>query len=247
MKKQSVLILDSDTEITKSIAEFLESHTYHVSTFGDAWQAIEYVRVRGLPNIVLLGMNLPGMSGFSVANRLKLIADIPIIFLMARSDKPYLIEGLKKYAEDFVIKPLELHELEARIQIVLGRLPALDYHDEPVLRIDALLSIDFAQNRALVAGRSVRLTPTEALLLNILIRHAPRVVQNHALLARVWPADEVYEDTLRVHLHRLRRKLEGDPRHPRYIRTERGIGYRFTIRPAEWPEDDAEATAPDAN
>ena len=82
------------------------------------------------------------------------------------------------------------------------------------------------------------MTPTEIVLLHVLIRHAPRVVQNNALLARVWPAEEVYEDTLRVHMHRLRRKLEADPHHPRYIRTERGVGYRFTIRPVEWPEDD---------
>ena len=237
MKKSSILVLDADSEVTKSVAEFLDSHTYHVTTFADVQPAIEYVRLRGLPNIILLGMNLPSSSGFSVANQFKLMADVPIIFLMARSDKQHLVEGLKKYAEDFVIKPLELHELETRIQIVLGRMPVLEYEDEPVIRIDALLSIDFSENRAFVAGRTVRMTPIESQLLNILVRHAPRVVHSNALIARVWPTEEVYEDTLRVHVHRLRRKLESDPRHPRYIRTERGIGYRFTIRPAVWPED----------
>lgn len=239
MKKSTVLIIDADPEISKSIAEFLESHTYHVTTFDDAPAALEHVRNHGLPSMVLLGVKLASMSGFSAANRLKLMADVPIIFLMARTDRQFLVEGLKKYAEDFVIKPVELHELEARIQIVLGRLPLLDYDDEPVIRIDSVLSVDFAQNRALVGGRTVRLTPTEAVLLNILIRHAPRVVQNNALLARVWPAEEVYEDTLRVHMHRLRRKLEADPHHPRYIRTERGVGYRFTIRPVDSLTDDS--------
>ncbi len=238
MKKSTVLVIDADNDNNKTIAEFLESHAYQVTTFEDAPAALEYTRAQGLPKIVLLGMNLPSMSGFSAANRLKLMADVPIIFLMPRADRQYLVEGLKKYAEDFVTKPIEPHELETRIQIVLGRLPLLDYGDEPAIRIDALLRVDFAHNRALVAGRTVRLTPTESVLLNVLIRHAPRVVQNNALLARVWPAEEVYEDTLRVHMHRLRRKLEADPHHPRYIRTERGVGYRFTIRPSEWLPDD---------
>lgn len=238
MKKATVLIIESDTSVGKSIGEFLEGHTYQVTTFADADEAVAYVQDYGLPNIILLGVNAQSLVGFDVANRLKLMADVPIIFLMARADRQYLVEGLKKYAEDFVVKPVEFHELETRIQIVLGRLPTLDYGDEPVLRIDALLSIDFAQNRAFVAGRTVRLTPTEAVLLHVLIRHAPRVVLNRALLARVWPAEEVYEDTLRVHMHRLRRKLEADSHHPRYIRTERGVGYRFTIRPVEWPDND---------
>ncbi|MCY3778979.1 MAG: response regulator transcription factor [Chloroflexi bacterium] len=239
MKKSTVLLIEADSGIRNSIAEFLQSRAYHVTAFADAPPALEHVKTYGLPNIVLLGMDLPSMSGFSAANRLKLMADVPIIFLLARADRQDLVEGLRKYAEDFVIKPIEPRELETRIQIVLGRLPVLDYGAEPVIRVDALLSIDFAQNRVFVAGRAIRLTPTESVLLNILIRHAPRVVQNNALLARVWPAGEVYEDTLRVHMHRLRRKLEADARHPRYIRTERGVGYRFTIRPAEWPDNDA--------
>ncbi|MDE2638547.1 MAG: response regulator transcription factor [Chloroflexota bacterium] len=239
MKRSTVLVIEADTRLSRSIAEFLETHTYQVTIFADAPGALDYLQDEVLPNIVLLGMNLPSISGFETARRLKMTADVPIIFLMSRSDRQYLVEGLKKYAEDFVIKPVELHELETRIQIVLGRLPALDYSAEPIIRIDAQLSIDLAQNRALVAGHAVRLTPTEAVLMHVLLRHAPRVVQNHALLARVWPTEEVYEDTLRVHMHRLRRKLEADSHHPRYILTERGVGYRFTIRPANWPADES--------
>lgn len=239
MKRSSVLVIEADTTLSRSIAEFLESHTYQVTLFSDAPAALDHLQDEILPNIVLLGMNLPSMSGFATAKRVKMTADVPIIFLMSRSDRQYLVEGLKKYAEDFVIKPVELHELETRIQIVLGRLPTLDYSDEPVIHIDSQLSIDLAQNRALVGDRAMRLTPTEAMLMVVLLRHAPRVVQNHALLARVWPTKEVYEDTLRVHMHRLRRKLEADSHHLRYIRTERGVGYRFTIRPSNWPDDES--------
>lgn len=239
MKRSTVLVIEADTTLSKSIAEFLESHTYQVTIFADAPAALDYVQEDKMPSIVVLGMNLPSMSGFATAKRLKVTADVPIIFMMSRTDRQYLVEGLKKYAEDFVVKPVDLHELETRIQIVLGRLPTLDYSDEPIIHIDSLLSIDLAQNRAMVGMRAVRLTPTEVVLLHVLLRHAPRVVQNHALLARVWPTEDVYEDTLRVHMHRLRRKLEADSHHPRYIRTERGVGYRFTIRPTSWPDDES--------
>ena len=239
MKRSTVLLIESDATLGRSIVEFLETHAYRVTIFADAPEALQFVRGEILPNIVLLGMSLPSMSGFATAKRLKMTADVPIIFLMSRSREEFLVEGLTKYAEDFVIKPVDLNELEARIRIVLGRLPTLDYGAEPVIRIDPQLSIDLAQNRALVAGRTMRLTPTEAVLLHVLLRHAPRVVQNHALLARVWPTEAVYEDTLRVHMHRLRRKLESDSHHPRYIRTERGVGYRFTIRPANWPDEES--------
>lgn len=239
MKRSTVLVIEADAALCRSITEFLESHGYQVSAYSDAPAALDYLQGQILPNIVLLGMNLPSMSGFAAAKHVKMAADLPIIFLMSRADRQYLVEGLKKYAEDFVIKPVNFHELESRIQIVLERLPMLDYGEEPVIRVDSQLSIDLAQNRAFIDGRAVRLTPTEAVLLHVLLRHAPRVVRNHALLARVWPTEEVYEDTLRVHMHRLRRKLEADSHHPRYIRTERGVGYRFTIRPTNWPDDES--------
>ncbi|HLV36190.1 MAG TPA: winged helix-turn-helix domain-containing protein, partial [Spirillospora sp.] len=113
------------------------------------------------------------------------------------------------------------------------RMPSLDYASQPVIRVDEHLSIDFAHNRIMVSGKQYSLTPTESILLHVLLRNAGRVVENRLLIARVWPSEDVYEDTLRVHMHRLRRKLESDSHHPHYIRTERGIGYMFTIRPQE--------------
>ena len=95
MKRSTVLVIEADSVLSKSIAEFLEGHTYQVTTFADAPAALEYVYEQRLPSIVLLGMNLPSMSGFNAANRLKLMADVPIIFLMARSDRQHLVEGLK--------------------------------------------------------------------------------------------------------------------------------------------------------
>jgi len=240
MKRFTVLVIESDARICRTVAEFLDSSTYEVVAVDDSPAALEFARQRGLPSVALIGMQLPGMSGFEAANRLKAIADLPVIFLIRGGGvNGALLEGLNKYADDFVFLPLEMRELQVRLRMVLARAPIIDYDNEPIIRVDENLSVDFAHNRIEVAGRTIGLTPTESILLHVLLRHAPRVVQNRTLLSRVWSTEAVYEDTLRVHMHRLRRKLETDSHHPHYIRTERGVGYRFTQRPPSVQADDS--------
>jgi len=233
MGKTKVLLVEDDPNINKLIHDYMSAHGFEVFNFSDGPEALEHVQMRGLPHIALIDLTLPTTHGFDVSSKLKSMADVPIIFITATSDTDTIVQGLKKYAEDFIVKPFELRELEARVQVVLARMPSLDYASEPIIRVDDLLSIDFAHNRIVVGGRSFTLTPTESILLHVLLRNAGRVVENRMLIARVWPAEEVFEDTLRVHMHRLRRKLESDSHHPHYIRTERGVGYIFTVRPPE--------------
>ena len=241
MKRYTVLLIENDPRLSQSIVEFLDSSKYEVVAVEDAPPAIEYVRRQGLPSIALIGMQLPGMSGFELANRLKARADLPVLFLLSSDPSDDIVDGLKTYADDFVVAPFTLQELQTRTEMVLTRVPVIDYDSEPIITVDDNLSIDFAHNRIMVAGKNVGLTPTESILLHVLVRNSPRVVQNRTLLSRAWTAEVVYEDTLRVHMHRLRRKLESDSHHPHYIRTERGVGYRFTQRPPGAPpseEDD---------
>jgi DNA-binding response OmpR family regulator len=233
MKKSKVLMVEDDANVSKLITDYLTKTGYDVMGFGDGPEALEYVRQRGLPHIALIDLSLPSMHGFELANKIKSMADVPIIFVTSTGDKETIVQGLKKYAEDFIVKPFELRELEARIQVVLARMPSLDYASEPVVHVDDHLSIDFAHNRIVLSGKTIGLTPTESILLHVLLRNASRVVENRMLIARVWPSEDVYEDTLRVHMHRLRRKLESDSHHPHYIRTERGVGYMFTQRPPD--------------
>ncbi len=233
MGKTKILLIEDDPNINKLISDYMGAHGFEVTSFSDGPEAIEYVQMRGLPHIALIDLTLPTTHGFEISNKLKSMADVPIIFITATSDTDTVVQGLRKYAEDFIVKPFELRELEARIQVVLARMPSLDYASEPIIKIDDNLNIDFAHNRIVVNGKAYGLTPTESILLHVLLRNAGRVVENRMLIARVWPSEEVYEDTLRVHMHRLRRKLEADSHHPHYIRTERGIGYMFTVRPPE--------------
>lgn len=236
MNKTKVLLVEDDPNISKLIQDYMSRHDYEVTAVSDGPEGLEHVKQDGLPHIALVDLALPTMHGFEVATRLKSMADVPIIFVTSTSDTETIVQGLRKYAEDFIVKPFELRELEARVQVVLARMPSLDYASEPVVNVDEHLSIDFAHNRITVSGKSHGLTPTESILLHVLLRNAGRVVENRMLIARVWPSEEVFEDTLRVHMHRLRRKLEADSHHPHYIRTERGVGYMFTVRPPE-PEE----------
>jgi DNA-binding response OmpR family regulator len=243
MNKTKVLVVEDDVAICKLISDYMSTQNYDVTTVTDGPDALEYVKQRGLPHIALIDLELPTMHGFELSSKLKAMADMPIIFVTATGDPDVVVQGLRRYAEDFIVKPFNLRELEARVQAVLARMPSLDYASEPVVKIDDHLQVDFAHNRLTVGGKSYSLTPTESILLHVLLRNAGRVVENRMLIARVWPAEDVYEDTLRVHMHRLRRKLESDSHHPHYIRTERGVGYMFTIRP---PDHQAEAEAAEA-
>ena len=231
MKKSKVLMVESDAQVSQSVANYLGKAGYEVTVLGDGPEASAYVRQQGLPHIALVGLSLPSAHGLELARELKSMADVPIILVTSTDDKAAIVQGMKHYAEDFIVKPFALQELEARIQVALARMPSLDYASEPIIQVDGNLSIDFAHNRVVVGGKTIRLTPIESVLLYVLLRKAGQVVENRTLIARVWPTRDVYEDTLRVHMHRLRRKLETDSHHPYYIRTERGVGYRFTQRP----------------
>jgi DNA-binding response OmpR family regulator len=244
MNKTKVLVVEDDANISKLISDYLSAHGYDVAAFLDGPDAIKYVKQEGLPHIALIDLALPTMHGFDLSDKLKSMGDVPIIFVTSTSDTDTIVQGLKRYADDFIVKPFDLRELEARVQTVLSRMPSLDYASQPVIRVDDHLSIDFAHNRLTLGGKHFSLTPTESILLHVLLRNAGRVVENRLLIARVWPSDDnVGEDTLRVHMHRLRRKLESDSHHPHYIRTERGIGYMFTIRPQETQPAGGQASA----
>lgn len=233
MKKYKVLLVEDDDSVSRLIVDFLSKQNYEVIPFNDAPPALDFLEQRGLPHIALVDLGLPSMHGFELASRIKQMADVPIVFVTSSGDTDTIVQGLKKYAEDFIVKPFQLRELEARLQVVLSRLPTIDYAGEPTLTVDEHLSVDFAHNRIVLNGKSTPITPTESILLHVLIRNAGRVVENRMLIARVWPNERVYEDTLRVHMHRLRRKLESDSHHPHYIRTERRVGYMFTVKPQD--------------
>ena len=180
------------------------------------------------PDIVLLDVGLPDMDGFAVLRQLRAFSDVPVVMLTARDDAMDKVKGLELGADDYVTKPFNHLELMARVKAVLRRLdmPA------PASRAPSFrsgdLEVDFALHEARLRGERVDLTPTEYKLLYHLVRNAGHVLQHGTLLAKVWGREYIDEvDYVRVYIRRLREKLGDDPEQPRYIQTERRLGYRF--------------------
>lgn len=228
---QRILVVDDDPATQRLLKDKLEGVGYEVFVAGNGQQALDIISRRGMPHLAIVDINMPGMNGFEFCEAVQSFSDLPVILLTATDEEETVIRGINYFAEDYVTKPFSPRELTARVQRVLRRMGDFAYTLDPVVRVDDHLAVDFAHQRALVDGQSIQLTPTETKLLYILMRNAGRIVTADFLLRRLWPLEEVFEDTLRVHVHRLRQKIEPTPAQPTYIITERGTGYRFAKTP----------------
>ena len=231
---QRILVVDDDPEVVRLVSLRLDQAGYATLTAHSGQQALEVVQRHGLPHLAIVDIRMPGVDGFEFCRQVQQYSDLPIIFLTAVDEEETVIQGIERYAEDYVVKPFRARELVARVQRVLRRIGDFAYTLAPLTQIDDDLAVDFVHQQALAGGKEVPLTPTETKLLYILMRNAGHVVTTDFLLRRLWPLEEVFEDTLRVHVHRLRHKIEPVPGRPRYVLTERGVGYQFP--PLRTPE-----------
>jgi DNA-binding response OmpR family regulator len=222
-----ILAVDDDPDILRLITRELTNAGFEVWPAGSAEEALEVVSRNGLPHLALVDILLPGMDGLALARRFQEWSDLPVVMLTSVDEEETVVQAIERFAEDYVRKPFKPRELVARLERVCRRIGDFGYTLEPVIRVDERLSVDFAHQRILVAGRPVPLTATESKLLYVLMRQAGRPVGTEFLLRRLWPTEEVFEDALRVHIHRLRGKIEPTPGRPRYVVTERGTGYLF--------------------
>jgi DNA-binding response OmpR family regulator len=233
-EQKRLFIVEDDSDMLLLLCETFREEGYTVAGFGDGRPMLRQVTQDGLPHLILMDLRLPSMDGFEVIQRLQELGDVPVIIVTTQKDEQVVVKGLEGYADDYVTKPFSVPELVARVRRVLSRVPNYYYTLPPVVRVDNWLSIDFGNGQVIVGGERVKLTPTEAALLHVLIRYAGRMVAAETLMARAWPNQEVNGEALRVNLHRLRRKLEPDPQQPRYIITVPGNGYCFNADQFEW-------------
>jgi two-component system KDP operon response regulator KdpE len=224
-----VLVIDDAPDVIESVrlGFTLQWREVEVLGAGAGEQGLDLVEQQK-PDLVLLDIGLPDLDGYEVLRQIRAFSDVPVMMLTARDDTLDLVKGLELGADDYVTKPFNHLELLARVKAVLRRLdmPA------PATRIPSFrsgeLEMDFARQEVRLAGQLVELTPTEYKLLYHLVRNAGYVLTHGTLLAKVWGREYVDEvDYLRVYVRRLREKLGDDPEHPQFIRTERGLGYRF--------------------
>ncbi|PJF37211.1 MAG: DNA-binding response regulator [Candidatus Thermofonsia Clade 1 bacterium] len=222
-----LLIVEDDPAMRAMLHDILETEGYKVTSFGDAPEALEHMRRHGLPHLIIVDLGLPSYNGFELSRRIKQMGDVPIVILTGDSSPESKVLGIEQYAEDYITKPFNHREVLARVARILSRFADQSYAHEPLVTIDNHLAIDFANSALLRDNQRVALTPTEANLLYLLVGNRGKVVSSELLMARAWHNEEVYEETLRVHMHRLRRKLQPDSKGFQYIRNERGVGYRF--------------------
>jgi two-component system KDP operon response regulator KdpE len=224
-----ILVVDDEPDVVESVrlGFMLQWRDVDVLGAGEGEAALDVVE-REHPDIVLLDVGLPGIDGYEVLRQIRAFSDVPIVMLTARDDAMDKVKGLELGADDYVTKPFNHLELMARVKAVLRRLemPA------PASRVPSFksgdLEVDFAKQEARLDGIRLDLTPTEYKLLYHLVRNAGHILEHGTLLAKVWGREYVDEvDYIRVYIRRLRDKLGDSSDSPRYIQTERGLGYRF--------------------
>jgi two-component system, OmpR family, KDP operon response regulator KdpE len=220
-----VLVVDDEAPIRRALAANLKARGYDVDTAETGEQALD-LAARHHPEVVLLDLGLPGIDGLEVIDGLRGWTHVPIVVLSARGAERDKVAALDAGADDFVAKPFGMDELLARLRAAVRR--ATPAEEEPVVTT-ADFTVDLSAKRVLdPAGESVRLTPTEWQLLEVLVRNTGKLVTQRQLLRDVWgPSYGDESNYLRVHMAHLRRKLEPDRSRPRYLITEPGMGYRF--------------------
>ncbi len=224
-----ILVVDDEPDVVESVrlGFTLQWREVEVLGAGTGESALDVVE-RQAPDIVLLDVGLPDIDGFAVLEQLRAFSDVPVVMLTARDDAMDKVKGLELGADDYVTKPFNHLELMARVKAVLRRLDMPAPASRAPSFVSGELEVDFAKQEVRLRGDRVELTPTEYKVLFHLVRNAGHVLQHGTLLAKVWGREYIDEvDYIRVYIRRLREKLGDDPEHPRYIQTERRLGYRF--------------------
>jgi two-component system alkaline phosphatase synthesis response regulator PhoP len=224
MAGKKVLVVDDDVKTVELVKLYLERDGYQVLTAYDGIEALRLAR-ENYPDLIVLDLMLPDIDGLEVCRVLRNESDVPIIMLTARTTDQDKLEGLGLGADDYVTKPFSPKVLVARIWAVLRRLPG-ERGPEEIKRGE--LSMNFTNHEALFAGRPLNLTSVEFKLLGVLAKEPGKAFSRASLAEEALGYDfEGFDRTIDVHILNLRRKLEPDPSHPRYIKTVYGVGYKF--------------------
>ncbi len=222
-----ILVVDDEERMVRFIRLNLEHDGFRVSEAYRGVQALDLLRSE-LPDLILLDVMMPDIDGFEALKIIREISSVPVIMLTAKGEEEDRIQGLELGADDYITKPLSPRELVSRVRAVLRRTESASGRTHGPVEVDERLKLDFDRHEVWVEDQLVQLRPTEYRLLYHLVQNAGWVVSHEQLLAKVWGYE--YRDEphyVRLYVNYLRKKLEKDPTSPKYILTERGVGYRF--------------------
>jgi DNA-binding response OmpR family regulator len=223
----TVLVVDDEPRIIDFIRMNLEFEGFRVVDAANGLEALERLK-EDLPDLILLDVMMPKMDGFETLKHIREVSNVPVIMLTVRQEEGDRIRGLDLGADDYITKPFSPRELLSRIKALLRRSFMPSPARKTRIVVDEDLTIDFSKGEVFVRGEKIALRPTEYRLLYHLVNNAGRLLTHETLLSKVWGHE--YRDEahyLRLYITYLRQKIEQDPTHPKYILTERGLGYRF--------------------
>src|SRR6266566_3733 len=221
-----ILVVDDEIEILRALQRSLTAHGFEVFTAGSGEEALDAI-IQHRPDLMVLDLGLPGISGLEVSKRVRAQSNLPIIVLSVKDTERDKVLALDLGADDYVSKPFGINEVLARVRVALRHTAQVQSGTEPVLVIGPL-RVDFAHRLVQVNGNDIKLTPTEYDLLKALIKNSGKIMTRQMLLSQVWGTGYGSEaHYLHVYIGQLRRKIEPDPAHPRFILTISGVGYRF--------------------
>jgi len=225
MTAKRVLVVDDDVKTVELVKLYLNRDGYKVITAYDGVEALHLAR-ESHPDLIVLDLMLPGMDGLEVCRTIREESDVPIIMLTARTTDQDKLTGLSLGADDYVTKPFSPRELAARVRAVLRRIPGERGPDKVK---HGELTVDFVRHEAYLAAKPLNLTTVEFKLLGVLARESGRVFSRAQLIEKALGYGfDGFDRTIDVHILNLRRKLEPDPKHPRYIKTVYGAGYKLS-------------------
>lgn len=225
--RRRILVVDDEERMVRLIRLNLERDGFEVVEALNGREALEKLRDT-TPDLVLLDVMMPDLDGFEVLQMIREISNVPVIMLTAKGEENDRVRGLELGADDYVVKPFSSRELVSRVRAVLRRTEAVSGTMHGIIEVDERLKIDFDRREVWVEGKLVKLRPTEYRLLYHLVQNAGWVLTYDQILTRVWGYE--YRDEshyVRLYINYLRQKIEKDPSNPKYILTERGVGYRF--------------------
>jgi two-component system, OmpR family, alkaline phosphatase synthesis response regulator PhoP len=234
--RTKILVVDDDESLRRLVAAYLESEGYEVREAGDGPSAIAAVE-SDQPQLVVLDLMLPGISGLDVARHIRAKWTVPILMLTARGSEDDVLEGFAAGADDYLVKPFSPKVLVARVKAVLRRPGAANEEDREEALTFRGISIDPKARQVQVEGREIELTSTEFELLRVLSEHPGWVYTREELLESVWGYSYLGDSRLvDVHIANLRKKIGDDPSDPRFVRTVRGVGYKFQPPSPQQPD-----------
>jgi DNA-binding response OmpR family regulator len=227
---RTILVVDDDEKLNRLLKRYLKDFGYDIYSAVDAADGLKKIRTV-LPDLIILDVMLPGMSGFDVCKRIRESSAVPIIMLTARGDVMDKVVGLELGADDYLPKPFEPRELVARIQAVLRRAQGSGTDRR---RCFGRLSVDSQRRQVRLDDREVDLTTSEFAALDLLVRHAGKVLDRDEIMQALRGIDsECFNRVVDITMSRLRQKLGDDPRHPQFIKTVWGTGYTFVARESQ--------------